>query len=245
MPPLVRISDIGLYLRCPRLVYFDALGSSPWSAVPSNMILRELALSISYLEPGAGLEDHLISELRRAEEELPMIYRDMVDLSDLKAAAIDIERTVPLMAAGLCTKLDQIIPSEVEVDLRSDRLGLSGRLDRLITRDPPEPSIIRMGTPPENGIWKDDRIRLAGYALLLEDAYDQRVDRGFVEYPRAGEIRSAKIRSTDRRRILKIRDRIRQIKEGRLPDRPKNAPCDRCPLAEKCDSRRSLASKFF
>jgi hypothetical protein len=38
----VRISDIGLYLRCPRLVYFDALGSLPRKARPVHLLLREL-----------------------------------------------------------------------------------------------------------------------------------------------------------------------------------------------------------
>jgi len=43
----VRISDIGLYIRCPKLVYFDALGSLPRKAWPVHLLMRELMLGIS------------------------------------------------------------------------------------------------------------------------------------------------------------------------------------------------------
>ena len=53
------------------------------------------------------------------------------------------------------------------------------------------------------------------------------------------------IRPTDRRRVLRIRDRVRSIREGKLPDRPREAPCERCPVLESCETRQTLASKFF
>ncbi|MHC1631331.1 MAG: CRISPR-associated protein Cas4 [Methanotrichaceae archaeon] len=247
MIPLVRISDLGLYLRCPRLVYFEAMGRSVWNDTerPFNLLLRDLALSLSDLEPGSNLETWLRDELEKAEEDLPAIYRAQIDLHDLRAAVEETETIIPQMAENLASKLDLINPSETEVDLRSNRLGLSGRLDRLVTKNRLTPSIIRTGSPPENGVWRNDRIRLAGYALLLEEIHDLNVDQGFVEYFQVSEIRSIEIRSVDRRRVLRIRDRIKQIKDGRLPDRPKGAPCQQCPMAEECKIRRSLASKFF
>jgi CRISPR-associated exonuclease Cas4 len=257
MPPPVRISDISLYHRCPRLVYFQAMGRSIWPEPesPSKLLLREVALSLSEFElkREIDLEDWLREALDRAAAELPVIWGEEVNVHDLRAAAGEIREILPEIASNLSPKLDLLVPSEVEVDLRSDRLGLSGRIDRIVSRagdgGPGErfsiPSIIKTYHPPETGIWRSDRIRLAGYAMLLEDELKRRVDSGIVEYPLAGEVREVEIRSSDRRRVLRIRDRVRLINGGKLPDRPRDAPCDLCPVLETCETRQTLASKFF
>jgi CRISPR-associated exonuclease Cas4 len=257
MPPPVRISDLSLYLRCPRLVYFQAMGRAVWpeSESPTRLLLREMALSLSEFEPDGeiDLEAWLQDNLERAEVELPTIFRDEINPHDLLAAAEDIRETVPEIASKLLLKLDLITPSEVEMDLRSDRLGLSGRIDRIVAREAKDgrkgqvsiPSMIKTDNPPETGIWRSDRLRLTGYAMLLEDDLDRRVDLGIVEYPRAGEVREVEIRSSDRRRVLRIRDRVRIIQGGKLPDRPNGVPCERCPVLDACETRQTLASKFF
>ncbi len=257
MPPPVRISDLSLYLRCPRLVYFQAMGRSVWpeSESPTKLLLREMALSLSEFEPEGSidLEASLRDDLERAESELPVIYGEDINLHDLKAAAGEIREILPDMASKLLLKLNLITPSEVEVDLRSDRLGLSGRLDRIVARGAkdgrkgqvPIPSMIKTDSPPETGVWRSDRLRLTGYAMLLEESQDRRVDLGLVEYLRAGEVREVDIRTSDRRRVLRIRDRVRRIQGGKLPDRPREAPCKRCPVLESCETRLTLASKFF
>ncbi|HPJ30573.1 MAG TPA: CRISPR-associated protein Cas4 [Methanothrix sp.] len=256
MPP-VRISDISLYLRCPRLVYFQAMGRKVWPEAesPTHLLLREVALSLSELDPAAEMD--LLSWLResldRAESELPVIYGKEISPHDLRAAAEEIGQSLPEIAPSLSAKLDLLTPSTVEVDLRSDRLGLSGRIDRIVSRGSGDgttvevsiPSIIKTDRPPEAGVWRSDRLRLAGYAMLLEDHQKKRVDLGMVEYPRAGEVREVEIKSSDRRRVLRIRDRVRKISEGKLPDRPGGAPCERCPVLDSCETRHTLASKFF
>jgi len=257
MLPPVRISEISLYLRCPRLVYFQAMGRSVWPKAesPKTLLLREVALSLSEFEPDGetDLVAWLLGALDRAEAELPIIWGEGVNQHDLRVAAGEIREALPEIASKLSPKLELLIPSEVEVDLRSDRLGLSGRLDRIVSRagdgGPKErdiiPSLIKTDNPPETGVWRSDRLRLAGYAILLEDELKRRVDRGIVEYPRAGEVREVEIRSSDRRRVLRIRDRVRLINGGKLPDRPREAPCERCPVLETCETRHTLASKFF
>lgn len=257
MPPPVRISDISLYLRCPRLVYFQAMGHAVWpeSESSTRLLLREIALSLSEFEPdgGSDLLAWLGEALDRAEAELPVIWGEEVNIHDLRAAAGEIRETLAEMASSLSPKLVLLTPSEVEVDLRSDRLGLSGRLDRIVSRAGDGgpggriliPSMIKTDNPPETGIWRSDRLRLTGYAMLLEDDLDRRVDLGIVEYPRAGEVREVEIRSSDRRRVLRIRDRVRIIQGGKLPDRPREAPCERCPVLDACETRQTLASKFF
>jgi len=61
------------------------------------------------------------------------------------------------------------------------------------------PSMVRTGQAPETGVWKKDRIQLAGYAMLLEDGFGRPVRIGQVEYPRSGEVREVQIWPVDRR----------------------------------------------
>lgn len=287
MPPLVRIHDIGLYLRCPRLIYFENLDSMPMKIDAKNAILRSLMLSISQKD---DLEGHLRDILLRLEQEVPLIYD--LETEEVEIACQQLQNEIPSISQGLAGQLDLLIPCEVEIDLHSDRLGLTGRLDRLTARG--MPALIRTGRAPQDGIWKKDRLMLAGYAMLLAEAGRREahgrdakegtetggldkglenelengsengfgkgwekglkkeselkgrcINFGLVEYPRQGLVRSAQIRSVDRARVLRIRDRIRLIKEGQLPDRPENAPCEKCHAAPICETRHSLASRFF
>lgn len=237
----VRISDIGLYLRCPRLVYFDALGSLPRRAHPVHLLLRELMLGIC---GGHDLEGEFDVSLAKLELDLPLIYGDEIDPEELETASREVSEMIPRMAQGLTSALDRILPSDLEVDLRSDRLGLSGRLDRLVT-DGHVPSIIKTGFAPDDGVWKKDRLQLAGYAMLAEERYGGRIEQCQVEYPRSGVVRTVQIHSVDRGRFLRIRNRVQQIKEGRLPERPNEARCDDCVVRDKCETRITLASMFF
>lgn len=238
MPPNVRISEIGLYLRCPRLVYFESLGRLPVEHDARRLLLRNIMLSISSKD---GLEEHLREIASRQADELPAIYN--VSAEDISSALQELVGEIGEMARNLAGCLNLLLPCEAEIDLHSEKLGLSGRLDRLASGG--VPSIIRTGNAPTEGVWKSDRLILAGYSILLAEMKNQHIDRGLVEYPRQGLVRSVDIHSIDRARVLRIRDRIRIIKEGQLPDRPENTPCETCSAKEACQTRHSLASKFF
>lgn len=244
MQDRVRISEIGLYLRCPRLVYFQSLGNLEHRPKnPQNLLLRHLMLS---LDGGDVNEARLADYLSRLEVELPLIYRDELDRGEISAAASHLKNLLPELAVSISSMMEMLFPCDVDVELREDRLGLSGRLDRLVRRGQEMvPSLIRSGHPPETGVWKRDRLQLAGYALLVEEQFGCTVRQGQVEYPLAGDVRSALMRSVDRARVLRLRDRITHIKSGQLPDRPQDAPCQGCSVADRCLTRHSLASRFF
>ena len=238
MNALVRISEIGIYMRCPRLVYFENHGKMPKKIDAGQTLLRSLMLSLSQKN---DLEVHLKEIMARLEEELPLIYE--IEPEEIRSACRELEEEIAGIAQGLAGQLDLLLPCQADVDLYSDKLGLSGRLHRLAPGS--TPSIIRTGKAPEDGIWKRDRLMLAGYALLLGEKNKTHINHGQVEYPALALVRSVQIRSVDRARVLRIRDRIRQIKEGRLPDRPEDAPCQACEAREICETRHSLASRFF
>ncbi|MCK9441377.1 MAG: PD-(D/E)XK nuclease family protein [Methanothrix sp.] len=238
MSTLVRISEIGLYLRCPRLIYFENLRRTPQKIDANRILLHSLMLSISQKD---DLEGQLRESLARLEEELPLVYE--IGQHEMEPACRELEGEIAGIAQGLAGQLDLLLPCQAEVDLHSDKLGLSGRLDRLAPDG--TPSLIRTGKAPEDGIWKRDRLMLAGYALLLGEKQKTHINQGLVEYPRQALVRAAEIHSVDRARVLRIRDRIRLIKEGQLPDRPEDAPCQDCEAREICETRHSLESRFF
>jgi len=238
MPPLVRISEIGQYLRCPRLIYYANLGNLHRKINPEQLLLRSLMLSISDDEDLVG---PLRAALSRLEQELPLVYE--IEPQDLGPACRDLEGRIDEIARSLQPSLGLLLPCEVEMDLCSERLGLSGRLDRLAPGQ--TPSLIRTGQAPVDGVWKRDRLMLAGYALLLGEKYQERINQGMVEYSRSGAVRLVQIHSVDRARVLRIRDRIKAIKDGQMPDRPEGARCADCDIREKCEVSVTLASKFF
>lgn len=203
-----------------------------------QILLRSLMLCLSQK---SDLEGHLKEIAARLEEELPLVYE--IEPDELATACRELEGEIESIARGLAGHLNLLLPCQAEVDLFSDKLNLSGRLDRLAPGG--TPSLIRTGKAPQDGIWKKDRLMLAGYALLLGEKNRTHINQGQVEYPRFGLVRSVQIHSVDRARVLRIRDRIKQIKEGQLPDRPEDAPCQNCSAAEMCETRHSLASKFF
>jgi CRISPR-associated exonuclease Cas4 len=209
------------------------------------MLLRALMFSLSFPQysqlSAMDLQGLLEENLALLEQELPLIYE--IDSTMVESACRDLQPEIENISQELAGSLDLLLPCKVEVDLRSEKLGLSGRLDRLANGG--VPSIIRTGRAPETGIWKKDRIMLSGYALLLGEREKRHIPFGLVEYARQGLIRRAEIHGTDRARVLRIRDRIRLIKQGRLPDRPEEATCQGCQAEEICRTRHSLASKFF
>ncbi|OPZ79843.1 MAG: hypothetical protein BWY77_01282 [bacterium ADurb.Bin431] len=137
----------------------------------------------------SNLQGLLEENLALLKQELPVIYE--IDSALVESACRDLETEIESISQGLAGCLELLLPCEVEVDLRSEKLGLSGRLDRLAQGC--VPCIIRTGRAPEAGVWKTDRIMLSGYALLLGEKEKRHVPFGLVEYARQGLIRRVEI----------------------------------------------------
>lgn len=265
MKGMVLVSEIGAYLRCPRLVYFRSLHRDDYQKIIdvrylSHLILKELAFTYHRAAASDDATETLHVELDRITCDLPAIYR--VELSGMDysmipdaASEIDIDAigsriTEVTQTTGRDELLTKIAPCAVEHTMYSDALGIAGAPDKLVIpgdRGHALPYIIRTGAKPDQGVWKPDRLQITAYAMLVEETFGTVVDYGFVEYARFFDLREVVIRSGDRRRVLELRNRIRKIKDGRMPDRPREgaAPCEFCAFSDDCDTHRSLASKFF
>ena len=240
----------------------------------TRLILKELALThhCTVARDGTGdagdadavkgvdgvndVIERLRTKLKRIVDELLVLYRaelsgvdrqmvsDAADSIDIDVIGTQIAECVRII--GKDALLMKITPCAVEHTMYSDALGIAGAPDKLVRIDGVVlPYLIRTGEKPDQGTWKPDRLQITACAMLVEETFGQVVKRGIVEYARFFELREVNIRSKDRRRVLELRNRIRRIKDGKMPDRPRDAPCEFCEFEENCVAQRSLASKFF
>jgi CRISPR-associated exonuclease Cas4 len=258
----IRVSDITEYLRCPRKVYYAYQEHRPLRTItPSyiaSLLLKEMAYEYAEVVLSNNRENKLHELLDRVIIRLPVIYSDEIldiDSQMIQKAATEVQNYFEKIKNGIMESvelfgtqllLNLIPPHDPEPILYSSKFHFSGSPDRILMLDGiASLSIIRTGTAPQTGIWKNDRIRLTALAILVEENSSSTVDQGVVEYSRYGIIRRVKIKRTDRRKVMILMGRIRKIKHGRLPEQAKDAPCDYCVYKEFCHVSSTLASRFF
>jgi CRISPR-associated exonuclease Cas4 len=251
--PMIKVSDITTYLKCPRMCYFVNKGHELIGDIsPSyleRLILKELAMAY---QAAFNINDKIAfldNELERISKEIRVIYRNELSKVDDAALAKSITYVQPLIGTISSNLSDDFYSGEFIQDepvLRSDKFGLSGSPDRLVKINGNiVPSIIKTGNMPENGVWNGDRIQLTAYSILVEEKFGSIVEKGFVEYARHGVVRPVVIKRHERRRVLQVRDRIKKIRDGFMPERPQDAPCEYCGFKGICDVKSTIASRFF
>lgn len=262
------VSELTLYLKCPRQVYYayrnHTLAPEITSEYLEHMMLKELSLGY----PDAierttadkqNIHDELNIEMERVKAELELIYS--TELRDLPFKVLEtaesvVSEQIDSIAMNLSETIrkhgrEEIIqmirPCRTEPVLHSDKLKMTGIPSAIVHyKEKMVPLSIRTGKCPDSGVWGNDRIHIAAIAMLLEDNYEDSVEHGFVQYARHGNIRKVKIRPEDRRQVLKIRKRVDTIKEGILPERKEGPICKYCNFTKFCTTTKSsLASKLF
>ncbi len=250
---MIRVSDITVYLKCPRMCYFVKKGHSLVNDITlgyiERIMLKELALTYGDALNAQDKLSFLGNSLDRISDEIRIIYRTEMSGIDARTLA-DSVSNVRSCLETICSNLasNDFYASEVvdEPLLQSEKLGLSGSPDRLIKINGELfPSIIKTGNMPQNGVWSSDRLALTAYSILVEEKYNSSVEKGFVEYAHWGKVREVTIKRHERRKVLAIRDRIKKIHEGLMPEKPKDAPCEHCGFTDICDVKSTLASRFF
>ncbi|CAD6492341.1 MAG: hypothetical protein ANIMEMIM_00305 [Candidatus Argoarchaeum ethanivorans] len=253
----VRVSQLVSYYICPRKIYFEQTRETEVKPGLKSLLLKEL----SHLLPDIITDELSEEDIRQAfcdiSQELPHIYPQIIEKTSPQelTACLD-ELDIKTIAQGLSDHIREdkkklllsITPYATEPILRSAKHNLTGTPNKIIKMgDELAPSLIRTGKPPENGVWLHERLSLAGYALLIEDAYDTVVNRGFVEYLGYGRLREIKIHTRERRMALQILHKIQKIyRKQVLPEKPSDAPCERCENKEVCSMTPcTLSSKFF
>ncbi len=216
-----------------------------------HLLLKELAYKFPLLIKNDNLcklSTHLSSIASDAQGELGAIEKSQIigavsniNVDDIVAG---IENLID--ALGRDVLLQRITPWEKEYQMHSDHFDMSGRPDKLVLIDGEIiPSIIKTGNKPEYGAWKDERIQLAAYALLIEETFNCPVSRGLIEYARHGEFRDVGIKQADKKMALRIKDRTQKVIDGTLPGKPRKVLCESCVFIDLCNVKKSLLSRLF
>ncbi len=250
---MIRVSDIAVYLKCPMMCYFLNKGHNLVNEITpaylERLILKEMALTYGDAFNALDKLSFLGDSLDRISDEIRIIYRTELSGIDARTLA-DSVSNVRSYLENICSNIssDDFYTSEIvdEPLLQSEKLGLSGSPDRLVKINGElVPSIIKTGNMPQSGVWSSDRLALTAYSILVEEKYNSSVEKGFVEYARWGKVREVLIKRHERRKVLTIRDRIKKIHEGFMPEKPKDAPCEHCGFTGICDVKSTLVSRFF
>ena len=117
--------------------------------------------------------------------------------------------------------------------VRSERLGLVGQVD-WVAPGLVSCAVVRASTAPAFGVSSADRVRAAAYALCLEEERGRPLDEVALLYVPSGALRRYVPQPRDRRAVLRALAAARRVQEGRVPSKPAEAPCDRCPHEQTC-----------
>lgn len=157
---------------------------------------------------------------------------------DVRLLQKDIDNSVyPLLTESvrLCSNTPEWRKyREQDVAVRSESYRIHGIVDKLFD-DEPFFAVTRPTPAPSRGVYTADRLRVAGYAICLEEMLGMDVRGGIVEYVHSGTERPCTVESIDKRKFLRALYEARRITSGELPRKPLRAPCDHCPEIDRCD----------
>jgi len=119
------------------------------------------------------------------------------------------------------------------VPLSSTKLGLSGLLDLLIVTDRYYPVEFKETLGP---ISINHKAQLTGYALLVEETYETRVETGFVYRIPTHQVTVVPITASLRRKVLEDLQAINEMlkTEQMPPPTPQRGKCIDCEFRNFC-----------
>ncbi len=262
----ITISELYLFLSCPRKLYFHSRENETLSFSPffiDHLLLKEMAMAYPHMLKSYSSKDDVTiheleslllqsmddivliypAELMGAEEETITASMDRIrGFFDVIGQNLSEQLKMPEIVS-LATKLSGL---DKEPFLFSEKMNVSGVLYRLLhTDDTFVPVLLKTGKFPEKGLWRNDRLHLTSFAMLAEEMYGVHVSYGFVLYAKAGLFRRSSILPNHRREVLRTIGRARKVKEGNMPARKEGPLCSSCTYSGMCNVKVSFASKFF
>ncbi|NYT08200.1 MAG: Dna2/Cas4 domain-containing protein [Methanomicrobiales archaeon] len=123
---------------------------------------------------------------------------------------------------------------EADVAVRSETHRIHGIVDKVFF-DEPFFAVTRPTPAPTRGVYHADRLRVAGYAICLEEMLGIEIAGGMVEYIHSGIGRVCTLEPIDKRRFFRALQEARRITKGELPKKPLRPPCGTCPHGDRCD----------
>jgi CRISPR-associated exonuclease Cas4 len=111
-----------------------------------------------------------------------------------------------------------------------------------VLADPPRPSLVFGGDPPNCGVWEPQTVRLVAAAKALAWERECPVETAFAEYPAHGVVRRVAL-TTRRKAAYRSALRTARALDGPPARTDDRAKCDPCEYRSQCGVRtRSLKS---
>jgi len=209
-------SDLSRAAYCPRQLYYARRDDD--RGPPAEATARK-QLAFRY------------DELRTADDEMLAGLPIRCSPADYRAA-LD----------GLSTRSDwEQLCEPAERNYGVEGKDCHGRIHKLLAGEPPIPTVISPGMPPENGVWEPQSVRAVAVANALAWDRQREIPHALVEYPAVGVVREVELscrRTADYRRVL----RTVQSMDG-PPPRVNDNRCEPCEYRSECGvTTRSLKS---
>jgi CRISPR-associated exonuclease Cas4 len=182
----------------------------------------------------------------RARRDLAFRYPDLRDASDAALAAAPIERS----PTAYRTALDRLanrddwaaLTDPVERERTLTGRECRGVAHKILPGEPPTPTFVSPGRPPEQGVWRPQRVRAVAMAKALTWERGEEIPTALVEYPAYGVVRRVRLTTRNRAAYRRTVRTVRGI-DGPPPRIDDEAKCDACDHREQCGVRtRSLKS---
>ncbi len=117
-----------------------------------------------------------------------------------------------------------------------------GVVHKVLALDPPAPSLVSPGAPPEEGVWEPQSVRAVAAAKALANEAERPIERAFVEYPAHGVVREVSLTVHHRAAYKRALRTVRSM-EGPPRRTDNEAKCEACEYRGECGVRtRSLRS---
>ncbi|MCO8266234.1 hypothetical protein NKF06_06455 [Haloferax sp. AB510] len=216
MSSLVAASDLARAAYCPRQLYYARRDDD---RAPPPAVRDARALAFEYPALLDGPADELAT---RPISVSPSAYRENLarlhDRDDWDALTDPVARDVLLSGKDCRGIAHKLVRSPDDGD-EDDQ--------------PPVPSLVSPGEPPERGVWEPQRVRAVALAKALAWEREASVSRALVEYPAVGVVRTVRLTTGNKaayRRALRIARNLDFV-----PSRLRNsAKCESCAYRGRC-----------
>jgi CRISPR-associated exonuclease Cas4 len=127
-------------------------------------------------------------------------------------------------------------------DVFLDGRDCHGIAHKVLDCDPPVPTLVSPGEPPERGVWEPQRVRAVAAALALSWEREREIPRALVEYPAHAAVRTVRLTTGNRAAYRRTLRAVREL-DGPPPRVDDESKCDACDYREQCGvETRSLRS---
>lgn len=191
-------------------------------------------------------DDHEPPEEVEAVRELAFRYRELRNASRDELASHPIDAPPSAYRCNLETLTarddwaELADPTTVDAFLEGrDCHGVAHKVLE-VAGDPPVPTVVSPGTPPENGVWKPQRVRAVAAAKALAWTREREIPRALVEYPAHGVVRTVRLTTRNKGAYRRTLWTVRSA-EGVPPRVENKEKCRECAYRTRCGTKtRSL-----